>query len=223
MEQYNWQSVKELFEKLNADCNYLILRNFECMKDDNIFTEGHEDIDILCEDARQIVKLMDARPRRSYDNKVQYYILLQGQKVKIDLRHVGDKYYDPVWQAKMLENRQFHELGFYVMKEEDYFYSLIYHSVLQKKALSEDYRARLEKMAEQNGVSGKDEKSFLALLEAFMSENDYYYWYPEDSTIPNRFGLVSADRRKGYAAWCIHKGKHLPVRAVSFLKHKVGG
>lgn len=78
MEQYQWKNLEELFQKLNEECNYLILRNYETLKELNRPGGIHDDIDFLCDDYKKMVKIMDARPRRFYDNKVQYRILLKG-------------------------------------------------------------------------------------------------------------------------------------------------
>ena len=223
MEQHNWNNTSELFEQLNKQCNYLILRNYECMDQQDIFTDGHEDIDFLCEDQQQMVSLLDARPRHRYDNKVQYVILIGGKFVKIDLRHTGDAYYDPLWEQRMLKNRVLHPFGFYVMNREDYFYSLIYHSILQKKFLSEDYRLRLEHMASEHGLSGVTERDFLRLLDRFMLQNGYYYFYPNDCTVTNRFHLTDPAKRNGYFLWCLRKVRHLPIRTINYMINKSGG
>ncbi len=43
--------LKELFGKLNQNCNYLVLRNWDNIFDNNlnIYGNGHEDIDILAQ------------------------------------------------------------------------------------------------------------------------------------------------------------------------------
>ena len=216
MEQHNWNSIDELFDRINESCNYLVMRNYECMDSEEIFTKGHEDIDILCDDYKKMVKVTDARPRSRVNNGVQYYILLKGQKLKIDLRHTGDGYYDPKWQENIIKKRMFHEFGFYVMDEKDYFYSLIYHSVLQKNKLSEDYRIKLSGMAKKLGINADNEEQFIKALDDYMIKEGYYYTYPVDCTVPNRFFLIDKKRTRGYYTWWLRKLRHLPLRAIRF-------
>lgn len=220
MEQYQWNSLGELFQKLNSECNYLIMRNYENLKEINWLETLHDDIDFLCDDYRKMVKVMDARPRRFYDNKVQYQILLGGGYIKIDIRSVGDNYYDSLWQKEMLAHKRWHEEGFFVMNESDYFYSLIYHAILQKKALAEDYREKLADMAHTRGISAETEKEFLTYLVDEMKKNNYLFRYPEDTTVLNRFYMVPKEMCVGQAQWYLRKLRHLPIRFCSFFYNK---
>lgn len=78
MDQYRWKDTEELFRNLNEKCNYLIMRNFEDIKEVNSQGKIHDDIDFLCDDYKKMVEVMDARPRKFYDNKVQYQIIIGG-------------------------------------------------------------------------------------------------------------------------------------------------
>lgn len=220
MDQYRWKDTEELFRNLNEKCNYLIMRNFEDIKEINSHGKIHDDIDFLCDDYKKMVEVMDARPRRFYDNKVQYQILIGGGYTKIDIRSVGDNYYDSLWQKEMLENKSWQDEGFFVMNESDYFYSLVYHAVLQKKILSEDYRKKLADMAEALGFHAETEKEFLTLLIDEMKRKKYLFWYPEDTTVPNRFYMVPKEMCVGQKGWYFRKVKYLPVRARSFIHYK---
>lgn len=218
--QKDWKSTKEIFTVLNKTCQYVVMRNYENMNSDSIFMDGHEDIDMLCDDYKKVVDVLDARPRRYYDNKVQYYILLNGNKLKIDLRHVGDRYYDENWQKDILNRRRMYDFGFYVMSEEDYYYSLIYHAVLQKKKLSDDYEIKLSEMGSNIGIEGSNETEFLDILFQMMKKNGYFYTFPEDSTVPNRFELVPKEYCKGKKAWFMRKVRHFPIRVFSYLLNR---
>lgn len=190
----NFKSAEELFTKLNAaNANYLVLRNYENLLDPEIYVGGHGDIDILCEDSQIIVNILNAKVYGK-DDCTHYYVFINGDKAYLDLRHIGDDYYCEKWEKNLLKNKIPHQC-FYVMNQEDYFYTLIYHAILQKKMFSEEYRVRLTSMAEDLGIdAGKcQEKDFLMILMKYMKENGYVFRYSKDPMIPQRYQLV--DRR----------------------------
>ena len=70
---------------------------------------------------------------------IQNRILVAGQEVSFDVRFVGDFSLDPVWASALLKKRvRFTKSGvsFYVAGDEDYFYSLLYHILVQKKTVT---------------------------------------------------------------------------------------
>lgn len=221
MGQYNWNSVEDIFRELNETCQYMVIRNYEEIK---VIREGknvHEDIDFLCDNYRKLVETLDAKPRHVFDNKVQYQILLNGKYLKIDVRSVGDGYYDAAWQKDMLSRRRLAEEGYYIPEEKDYFFSLIYHAILQKKKLSVEYREKLSRMGQALGYKAGSEEELLKLLVAEMENNGYLFWYPKDSTVTNRFELVPAELCRGKFRWYIRKVLHFPVRIVRFVYGKM--
>lgn len=225
MEQRNWKDIKELFTELNKECNYLVMRNYENLLDDSFFVDGHEDIDFLCEDLSKMTHVLDVKSRKIYDNGVQYYILLQGQKIKIDIRQVGDNYYDEKWQRAMLSNKTTYADTFFTMNKEDYFYSLIYHSILQKKQLSKEYQSKLSNMkCDLFNIKNNQlfsEQELLDDLLSYMRKEEYYCVYPKDSTIPNRFVLVPGNISKKKTMWILRKIKHFPIRVVYYILNLV--
>ena len=167
MLQKNWTSIKSVFETLNkSECNYVVLRNFENMDSDEIFIKDHEDIDFLTDDRKKLINLLNAKSRRFIDNGIHYFILLNNVKVKIDIREVGDCYYDPKWEIDMLKNKVMSDLGCYVMDARNYFYSLTYHALLQKNNLSEDYKTKLLEMGKTLNLNIDSENTlFFSLIE----------------------------------------------------------
>lgn len=175
--------MEDAFMQINKECNYLILRNFENFFED-ILIEGHNDIDVLCasrKDRKKMIQLLDAKPRIGIDNGIHYKFIYKEQEIALDVRTVGDGYYDRLWQTNMLKHRCFNSLGFYTMNREDYFYSLIYHAIYQKQIFSQEYLMRLRKMnfLFQNAVQSDFEKS---LLE-FMLKNHYKYTITYDKYV----------------------------------------
>lgn len=198
MNKYNYSSIKEVVEKLNdSNIPYLILRNYENLLNDEIYVSGHEDIDILCERSEDLVKILNAKQSDFHrkgliKDTTHYYIYIDNKKVDLDLRFCGDGYYCREWESDMLHNRKNHN-GFYVPNDTDYFYSLVYHAILQKKVFTEEYKERLWKMAQESSIAldGCHEKSFLSALESFMNSKGYKFTYTEDFYIPLQFQKVN--------------------------------
>lgn len=188
----NYNSIVEIFKILNQNnIDYLILRNFENLLDDRIYVGGHEDIDFLVADSKEVIKALGAISNRKYEDFTHYHIYVGGNRVNLDLRSVGDGYYCENWQKEMLQNKKQKEC-FYIMSDEDYFYSLIYHAIIQKKKFSEEYQQRLTLMGKALGlrIETNTQECFILCLEEFMVHKEYKYSYTEDPSIPLRFNLV---------------------------------
>jgi len=195
---YQYENIVDVFDILNNNhVSYLVLRNYENLLEPQFYVDGHGDLDLLCADSQEIVRLLDAQTDRKdqYPFKgdgIHYYIYIGGERVSLDLRYVGDDYYCLEWEKDLLNNRVMHN-GFYVMDRESYFYTLIYHSVLQKASLSAEYLSRLSIMAQSIGleISQLTENGFLKVLESYMRNKGYVYTYPVDYLVPARFQLVN--------------------------------
>lgn len=175
-------NVQELFVRLrNKTCNYLVLRNFEGFFDD-LLIEGHNDIDILVsskKDRKIFLSVFHAIPRWGKNDGHAYKFLFCNKWIELDIRIVGDNYYDARWQKNMLLNRRLTDKGFYVMDSSDYKFSLAYHALYQKKYLSADYMSRF-KIIFPSASNNDDIKQELRI---FMEQNDYYYVIPQDKSV----------------------------------------
>ncbi len=206
-DQRNWNSLEEIFSELNQKSNYLVLRNYEAFDNDAVFLKDHEDIDFLCDDADLMASILDARPRKEILNRrVQFWIIYKNEKMKIDIREVGDGYYDKRWALDCLNKRQMSTLGFYVMDPDNYFFTLAYHAILQKKELSEEYLGRLKKMGEKQGYTISSEQDLLNLINSEMIiRKGYHFTYCRDFTVPNRFELVDRKYCRGKMIWVLRQ------------------
>ena len=192
-----FDSMKSFFSVLNdTGINYLVLRNFENLLEPEFFVEGHGDLDLLCEDSNMLAKSVGAEPcppesSNMRDDKIHYMIVVNSQPVSLDLRQVGDGYYCEEWERDLLEHRV-KKKCFFVTNEENYFFTLIYHAILQKRSFAEDYRIRLIQMSEELGLvlNTYNEKGFIRLLEDFMRKKGYRFTFSNDYMVPNRFHLV---------------------------------
>lgn len=187
--QKDFEDIQAVFESLPPDCGYLIMRNWEGFYDD-ILIEGHNDIDVLCADKRSRDMLVSAFTAKPLTNDgFHFSFVYRGIDVTLDTRIVGDGYYDINWQKNMLKNRVKHPLGFFVMGDDDYFYSLAYHAIYQKEnGLSEEYRERLTKMKPEYKDYQQDD--FIRILHEFMLQNKYFYTHTADYSVVRRFDRV---------------------------------
>lgn len=197
----SYSNPLEVFSILNkVGIEYLVMRNYENLAHAEMFLlDGHPDIDILCWDSQEIVRLLDVQTDRKdippfKGDGTHYSLRIADRQVSLDLRYVGDGYYCRTWQQDMLAHRVACD-GFYVMDLRDYFYSLAYHALLQKRSFSDEYRKRLRSMADELGIAceGSDSQAFLSVLQGYMRERGYRFEYASDCTVPCRFGQVAKD------------------------------
>lgn len=216
-----YKSISEIIEILHQHgIPYLILRNYDNLLEKDMYMDGHGDVDMLVGNSDEVKNVLGAQTFASHgDDGTHYYVMIDGQRVSLDLRSVGDGYYCRKWQQELLERRVLHN-GFYVMCPEDYFYSLIYHAVLQKPYLSDDYKRRLVVMAEGLGVDvsmDSDIKVFIKLLETYMRKHGYTYTYAQDIFVPLHTKYISKDLLEANKklAW-LHWKFELKVSIISF-------
>lgn len=183
---YNWNNVFDLFEALNeAGVKYVVLRNFENMHNKDFFCNGHEDIDILCENPEVFAQIAKAIPKMWPEDIIHYMVFIDKIGVPVDVRSLGDSYYDNLWEKQMLEKRMIADNGnWYVLTKEDYYYSLVYHSILQKDLIFKDYVEKLNNMGKDLGLEAVNVKDHLKHLDVYMKMKKYQYVKPIDPSVP---------------------------------------
>ena len=132
----NWNSLSEMFQILNDSIDWIVLRNFENLNDTFKFKKG-DDIDILCEDLEFFTALMNAK--RRFGGRCSYYVTVNNYDIPLDIRFIGDKYFDPLWASDMLKRKEFKSL-IPTPSKFDYFFSLLYHVKLQKIDVKNTYK-----------------------------------------------------------------------------------
>lgn len=221
MKQYIWKNLDELFQQLNAECNYLILRNYELISEGKLLSGKHPDIDLLCDNPKKLKNCIKPvlNPKKLH-HKSHYWVRIEEQLIEIGIRSVKDGYYDPQWAQNMLDTKILHPKGFFTMNTGNYFYSLIYHAVYQKKSFSDDYLARLQYMARQLKAASphaETEEFYTTLLNQFMEKEGYFITCPKDFTIPMQFAKIPSAMLRGRRAWKCRKLLHLPERTARFI------
>lgn len=178
----NIVTIRQLFDLLNKNLEYLVLRNWDDLFEEKIYGDGHEDIDVLCRDLNSFKMLTGAKPIFSSRYRNNYIVHIGKLRVRFDVRFVGDGYYPQKWEDLMLKRRVVNGVGIYIPSKEDYFYSLAYHALLQKPIFSDEY---LKKVVEaynvsKNHVKNIDAKEIRTLLSKFCAQNSYSVEIPSD-------------------------------------------
>ena len=126
----DFSDLQDVFQALNSAVNftYVVLRNFDSLPLE-VGIDEHFDLDLLVSDyyaAKRLLGASSTTDQRNEDGKgrVQNRFKVDGKWVQVDLRYVGDDYYDATWEAVMLSNRQLLR-GFYVPDNENLRYSLL--------------------------------------------------------------------------------------------------
>ena len=185
--QNGWRSLSEMFAFLGETIPYAVLRNGEALPEG--FDPLHDDIDMLVANVDDCVGLLGARKAPS--GGALHVVEVGGRDVKLDLRSVGDGYFDEGWERRMLSSRVVNAHGVYVLSPENHFHALVYHALYQKRAIARDYPRKARAAAAAIGVAGDGFDAWAMALEAFMARNGYRFARPRDRTVSLCEELVS--------------------------------
>tara|TARA_B100000989_G_scaffold298582_1_gene288570 strand:- start:2922 stop:4595 length:1674 start_codon:yes stop_codon:yes gene_type:complete len=186
--QINFKDKKDFFTKLNKTKNlkYVILRNQK---------SEYDDIDILVNNYFLFKKVSDCH---SYKNKnlklisnsgdpleengfkVANYIKINNKFIYLDIRFVGDGYFDTKWQKKILDTRVINSI-YFAPNKENHIYALIYHIVYHKGYLNKKYSNYLKKNLKFKKI---DIKKLAKIINNYLSKKKYNVVRPSDLTIP---------------------------------------
>lgn len=212
-----WNSAEEVFAVLNNNYEYLIFRNFEGFFG-SILLDNHADVDILLwkKDKRSVIHELCAIPRLEKNDGIHYKVLVADSEIPIDIRTVGDGYYDKRWETKMLSSRQYCTIGFYRMNDENYFWSLLYHSLYHKGTISEEYCNRLKKLSQ--GIINCEGANLEELLAEYMLKNGYFYTIAKDKYLWYHFSEFCDGRIRSYPLYPIYM---FGVKCKEFVINKL--
>lgn len=196
-----WKSYKELFEILNATCNYLVLRGFESLPQSN-----HEkDLDLLTNNYQKLASAVGARQIKRQPYKG--IVTIGDDEISLDMRFVGDNYYFTSWAQKILDTKQYTN-GFYTPRIDYYFFSLFYHAKVQKREVKEVYFKILSDIALSLNFDWfdsdvlKNNKESSLLLKGYMDSERYFYEDPIDQGVYENIEVI----------------RHLPTSNVLSIK-----
>ena len=157
------RDLAHIFDILNQGAIYTVIRNWQHLPEG--LASGHGDVDILVEDPAKVLALFpDARKKHTLPQRAHFflpvrrpwYLLRRKNHVRFDLRHLGDNYYEETWQRRMLQRRVWTDRGFYHLCDEDHFWTLLYHAILHKPKIRDDYKQTLTELGRNiPGWSGR--------------------------------------------------------------------
>ena len=171
---YNgWESFEQFFRTLNETIDYVILRNFKDLK-------NSDDIDVLTTNLKEFIYISNAKKIITYRfmNRVQYKVKIDKIEYYIDIRSIGDNYYDGKWQKDIISNKVLNRQGFYIPSDVHYKYSLLYHYIAHKKIFFPHYFLQLSGLFNNLKLN-----SLVRDLKKFMNENKYCFVSPRDLSI----------------------------------------
>ena len=179
----NWESMVQFFSTITKVCNYVILRNHEFLPYD--FFENDKDIDLLCDDLLIFAIVGNCTKRSKGISGFQTTI--ENQLVPIDIRFVGDDYYDISWEKEMLKNSKIFNNVVKILSNDDLFFSLLYHALLQKKEIKDKYiqffteEIKYREIKFKNNYSRREQ--FIIILKQYMDSKHYYIVNPRDESV----------------------------------------
>tara|TARA_B110000003_G_scaffold2302_2_gene2420 strand:- start:1106 stop:2269 length:1164 start_codon:yes stop_codon:yes gene_type:complete len=180
-----WSSFDELFNILNLTTNYIVLRNFDNLEEQ--LTSNHPDVDILTSNKSLTKNVLNAVETKRKSYRVQHSVLIENKEINFDLRYVGDNYYDKSWEIDLLQNKIKHAKGFYIPDNLNLFYSLIYHSLIHKKHISEDYLKEFLNLSDRLNLDIKacdlNDICLLDILISYMHKHKYDIVEPHDISV----------------------------------------
>lgn len=212
-----WFNAHDIFSELNKKYSYLVIRNHEEFYD-SILMGNHADIDILCSryDRKAIVHFLDAKPRLIRNDGIHYQIKICSELIPLDIRCVGDGYYDSNWENDMLNSRILDPRGFYCMDKDNYFWSLLYHAIYHKGKISDEYLLRLKVMKPDLFPSTSEQ--LCEKLHDYMLNHNYFYTIAHDRYLWYYFSEYCDGRIRAYP---FYNTKQFIVKCYEYAKNKL--
>ncbi len=167
MREFN--SLKSFFNYINKEIDdYVILRGVEEF-DKFSDWDSNKDIDLLCVDVKRFVEYIEATPLFGKDDCKHYKVFIAGKRIILDFITIYDNEFDGNWIREMIGNREQDSTYLcYVLNDENYRYSLIYHGLIHKGTISEKYK-------KLSGIYFDTMAQYDKMLWQFMKEKKYKY------------------------------------------------
>ncbi len=188
-----WKSAEEMFYVMNACEEYVVLRNFECLPEE-LTISGHDDVDFLVRNYDNFVFLINGRKVFNIKYRVHFELDVGDQRILCDIRSVGDDYYQGKWQEEILKTRMKHKC-FYIPNEKQHKFSVLYHAIIHKKIIAEDYKSRLKSWFKTDDIGFLESN-----LQEFMISEDFIFVEPKDLSVFYNYQNMSF-RRITFNLW----------------------
>lgn len=177
-----WDNMAQLLYVLNETIDYVVLRNFE-----GLFSEYgrtiHGDVDILTSEVYTAKLILNAKPVHKSKYRVQHIVKIGEGGTYFDIRAIGDDYYCKQFEVDILKSRYLHKDGYYRANEIYYIFPLLYHALVQKKKISQDYMQIFDKNFKDIKDKTNKRETLILILNNFMKEHQYQYVEPKDYSV----------------------------------------
>ena len=172
-----WNSWEELFSLLNICTDYVVLRNSKTVLESDHALHG--DTDILVRDRTAADVVLAANKIHGDKRRVMYETQFPNGPQLLDVRYVGDGYYSEKWEHEILEQRVcIRNEWLYIPDEENFKYSLLYHALVHKPEIADDYRDTI------TAYFGTLDKQVLTdRLKQYLNEKNYGFPTPIDPSV----------------------------------------
>lgn len=186
-----WKNYEELFEILNITTNYLVLRGFETLP----YSNPERDLDLLTDNYQLLASALglEQLENRLYKGK----LWINNEQINIDVRFVGDKYYDTTWAKEMLETKVLQNNVIFTPRIDHYFFSLLFHAKVQKPQVKEKYKEIFRIVANNlnfywfNVNMLEDNNKIGQILRGYFQSHSYYYEHPLDKGVFKNFEIIN--------------------------------
>jgi hypothetical protein len=182
-----WASFDEIFYILNATTNYAVLRNAEEIGP-SLFESVHPDIDLLVENVEEAKYILNVTNVFPEEYRVHFVNFVGKDKVYWDLRSPNDGYMSQPWCGEILKHKEVDNSGRYIPSLDNLFWSRIYHALVHKNSVSQDYILKTLDASELifgHRVSIlSDTNEALIELASYMALNGYDCPTPRDKSVP---------------------------------------
>lgn len=176
-----WDDLTHFFYVLNNTLRYVVLRGDENLNSSEN-SEEHADIDLLVENYKNAVFLMNGIQLYKYPIRPKVAVTINQRQYIFDLWDASLKYHSMAWHEAMLSKRIKKGFYYYLDIEND-FYSRIYHCLIHKSKTAKDYYPYLENKFVQLGLdrnfSLKEYQNpmdlYYKLLLDYMEQHDYEF------------------------------------------------
>ncbi|TYT75803.1 hypothetical protein [Desulfobotulus mexicanus] len=178
------ENATVFFSTLNYCCNYIVLRNFQNLPHQ---LDMEKDIDMLADDMELLATAANAVPT---GNGFGSYVTKIGERsVPLDIRCVGDEYYDALWEKDMLQSKAWTSDAIPTPDPIHHFFSLLYHAKLHKPVVKQQYKPLLLKLAKEINFIGFSEEHIVSheksaeVLSGFLKAQRYRLTFPLDGRV----------------------------------------
>lgn len=168
------EDLKNFFKKIDST-NYVIMRNF-----DNILKDINNggDIDILIPNKEDFIRNSDAKALNDDKDCFNYKVTIGDHEIPIDVRIIGDNYYDEKWERNMIKQRIKRDF-FYCLDEQNFKYSVLYHCLFHKDDIPQKYVAFLV----DNFGDDMRKSNLMMILRRYLKSAGYTVSRPTDQGV----------------------------------------